>query len=463
MNRFARRMQTLAAVEIALVLVAIIVLGALFAFGLYIRSLSHELRVTSGAVVAELSENRAANAPAAGRAIASRLVRAETEVIVLDADSRVTVFYQRRNDSAPIELVRGRGDLSGNPPVTGALAPLVLGLATAFGLEQIHDKVGSLYLIIRSNDAALVATVRSTLLPLGIAILAAIVCGWLIARALTRQAMRPLGDVTRALERFASGDLTPQPIAADERHELSELARAYNGAIAQMEHAFAERDRADASMRQFIADAGHQLRTPLTVVQGFISILRGADSQAERERILTTMYQQSRAMGSLIDKLILLERWENPQEQPHEPIDVGVLVEDLAGVLADANPQRDITVSNGGETLAAIDPTDLGYIINNLVDNALKYTDGSVDVKVSGDGDAVIVEVADRGPGMTPADAAHVFDRFYRVGRRGVEGTGLGLSIAKRAAERARGSIDVTSTPSDGSRFRVRLPRAKRA
>lgn len=461
MNRLARRMQTLAAIEIALVLVALILLGALFAFGVYIRALSHELRVTSASVVAALSEARPKNAPAAGRAIASRLVRVETEVVVLDADSRVTVFYEHRNDAAPIELVRARGDLSGNPPLAGALAPLVLGLATAFGLEQLHERAGSLYLIIKSNDATLVATVRSALLPSAIAILTAIACGWLIARALTRQALRPLGDVTAALQRFASGDLTPQQIAADERQELSDLALAYNGAIDQMERAFAERDRADASMRQFIADAGHQLRTPLTVVQGFITILRGAESQAERERILAKMYQQSRAMGSLIDKLILLERWENPQEQAHEPIDVGVLVEDLAGVLADAYPQREITVSNGGETLAAIDPTDLGYIINNLVDNALKYTDGPVDVSVSREGDAVVIDVADRGPGMSATDAAHVFDRFYRVGRRNVEGTGLGLSIAKRAAERARGSIDVTSTPADGSRFRVCLPRAK--
>lgn len=463
MNRLARRMQTLAAIEIALVLVALILLGALFAFGVYIRALSHELRITSASVVTALSESHPANAPAAGRAIASRLVRVETEVIVLDADSRVTVFYERRSDAAPIELVRSRGDLSGNPPIAGPLSPIVLGLATAFGLEQIHARAGSLYLIIKSNDAALIATVRSTLLPLIIAILAAIACGWLIARALTRQAMRPLGDVTAALQRFASGDLTPQLIAADERQELSDLARAYNGAIDQMERAFAERDRADASMRQFIADAGHQLRTPLTVVQGFISILRGADSQAERERILATMYQQSRAMGSLIDKLILLERWENPEEHAHEPIDVGVLVEDLAGVLADAHPQREITVRNGGETLAAIDPTDLGYIINNLVDNALKYTDGPVDVSVRKESDAIVIDVADRGPGMSPGDAAHVFDRFYRVGRRNVEGTGLGLSIAKRAAERASGSIDVTSSPAEGSRFRVRLPGAKRA
>lgn len=462
MNRLGRRVQTLATVEIAIVLVALILAGALVAFGSYIRALSHELRVTTGAVVAALSENHPADATAAGKAIASRLVRTETEVVLLDADSRVTVFYARRNDAAPVEIVRARGDLSGNPSVSGTLAPLVLGLATAFGLDQIHDKAGSLYIVVRSNDAVLVATVRSVLLPLAAGIIVAIACAALIARVLTRQAVRPLVDVTGALERFASGDLTPQPIAADDRSELAALAHAYNGAIEQMQHAFAERDRANASIRQFIADAGHQLRTPLTVVQGFITILRRADAPDERERILGTMYQQSRAMGSLIDKLILLDRWENPQEQDNEPIDVGVLVADLAGVLADAHPERAISVHNDdGETLAAIDPTDLGYIIDNLVDNALKYTDGPIDVSVTSDAGDVIVDVADRGPGMSPSDVALAFDRFYRGGHRGVEGTGLGLSIAKRAAERARGTIDLTSTPAQGSRFRVRLPKSR--
>ncbi len=128
--------------------------------------------------------------------------------------------------------------------------------------------------------------------------------------------MRPLDDVTAALQRFASGDLTPQPIAADERHELGVLTGAYNQAVAQLERAFEERDRANASMRHFIADAGHQLRTPLTVVQGFIAILRrgGIESTADRDRILETMNDQSRIMGSLIDKLILLERWESVEE-----------------------------------------------------------------------------------------------------------------------------------------------------
>ena len=138
---------------------------------------------------------------------------------------------------------------------------------------------------------------------------------------------------------------------------------AYNGAIEQMERAFAARDRANASMRQFIADAGHQLRTPLTVVQGFIAILRrgGMESAPDRDRILDTMNDQSRIMGSLIDKLILLERWENV-EVPERllPIDVGRLVADLVSPIADAHPDRSFAIAAEPGVLAAIDPTELG-------------------------------------------------------------------------------------------------------
>ena len=210
---------------------------------------------------------------------------------------------------------------------------MILGLATAFGLQSLYSHVGNLYIIVRSNDATLVSAVRTFFIPLLVALVLAVACGILIARALTRQALRPLDDVTEALQRFASGDLTPQLIAADERHELRSLAVAYNGAIEQMERAFAARDHANTSMRQFIADAGHQLRTPLTVLQGFIAILRrgGFDSPGDRERILDTMNDQSRIMGSLIDKLILLERWEGAEATAASvtPIDVGTLVADL--------------------------------------------------------------------------------------------------------------------------------------
>jgi signal transduction histidine kinase len=459
----ARRLYALGAVETSLILAGVIVAGALFAFGFYIRTLSNELAGTRTQLVRALGNVPFDDARAAGEFAASRLLQSNAELVFLDAASRVTVFRAHRADAAPTTDVRTRGDLSGDPETPGALSRSILGLATAFGLQPLHAHVGDLFVVVKANDAVLVANVRAVLAPLIAALAIAIVLGALISGTLTRQALRPLDDVTAALARFAAGDLTPQPIAADDRHGLASLAIAYNGAVAQMERAFAERDRANASMRQFIADAGHQLRTPLTVVRGFIDILRGhyTETQADRERILDTMNRQSQIMGALIHKLILLERWEvSDHEAPAEPIDVGILVSDLVTPIADAHPHRRIAIEAENGILCAMDPIELGYVVSNLLDNALNYATGRISVAVRSDGASAIVEVADEGPGIAPRDAARVFDRFYRA-RREVEGSGLGLAIAKAAVERARGAISLDTAPGAGARFTVRLPREK--
>ncbi len=461
-TRLARRIQTLAAIEISLVLAAVILAGALFAFGAYIRSLSNELSGTLAQLQTALERTSFPNARAGGTFAASSLLGSGSEIVFLDATTRVTVYRAHRTDARPVITVRPRGDLSGDPHASGPFSRVILGLATAFGLQSLFVHVGNIYVIVKSNDAALVRTVRSFSMPLFVALAIAIACATLVARALARQALRPLDDVTAALARFASGDLTPQPIAPDERQELGTLAAAYNGAIEQMERAFAARDRANASMRQFIADAGHQLRTPLTVVQGFIAILRrsSVESSPDRNRILDTMNDQSRIMGALIDKLILLERWESVEGQSATaPIDVGTLVADLISPVADANPDRRFVVSAQDGVLASIDPTELGYVVTNLADNALKYGSGQIDVRVHAGGSTAVIEVADQGPGVPSTDAARVFDRFYRGAQREVAGSGLGLAIVKRAVERAHGTISLDSSP-NGSRFIVELPRA---
>jgi two-component system, OmpR family, sensor kinase len=461
-TRLARRIQTLAAVEISLVLVAVLLAGALLAFGVYVRTVSNELTGTQAQLEASLARTQPRNVREAGRFAASLLLGTGSEIVFLDANTRVTVYRLHRADPAPIVTVRGRGDLSGDPHATGPFARAIVALGTAFGLAPLYAHVGSLYIIVKSNDATLVSTVRFFLVPLLVTLAIAVVCGALIARALTGQAVRPLDDVTTALQRFASGDLTPQLIAADERQELGALAAAYNGAIEQMERAFAARDRANASMRQFIADAGHQLRTPLTVVQGFIAILRrgGFESPADRERILDTMNDQSHIMGSLIDKLILLERWESPEAAAAAaPIDVGTLVADLVAPIADAHPERRFAISSNAGILAAIDPTELGYVVTNLTDNAVKYGHGEIAVSVHAEDSSAVIEVADQGPGIPSTDSARVFDRFYRGAQRDVPGSGLGLAIVKRAVERAHGTVTLDSSPR-GSRFIIALPRA---
>ncbi len=464
---FGRRLLIATALEIAVALGALVLSGALFAFGSYIASVRGDVAATSNQLTAALqsSPEKARSGPGAASLAAGRFLRSDLVVLVLDKDLRYDVYRPRRSDPLPVVRVSRRTDpLPGSLPGNAA-AQLVVGLATAFGLQSSKVHVGSVDVFVRESDAALTSATLGFVWPFAIALLLAAAIGYVIARVLTLQALRPLDAVTAALERFAAGDLTPQPIPADRGQQLGELAVAYNGAIAQVERAFAERERANDAMRQFIADASHQLRTPLTVVRGFIAILRKGDlrSPEDRERILETMNRQSLIMGSLIEKLMLLERWEEVHGERPGPVDVGRLVQDVVAPIAEANPSRTIRISAPGGELAAIDPIDLTYALTNLVDNALKYTTGAIDVDVRDDGERLSITIADEGPGMTADEVRHAFDRFFRGARRDVDGSGLGLAIARRAIERAGGTLALSSDPATGSRFTIALPPIARA
>lgn len=453
----------IATLEVGSVLALLIVVGALFAFGSYVGAIRAEANATVSQLTGVLAGTAGErDAITAGRVAATRYWSSDLIVILLDADHRVAVYRASRSDRAPAVVVQKRGESPRDPDARGPLVAPIEGLATAFGLQNVRARVGSVDIYIKGNETVLVSSAAAFAWPVFAAIAFAFAIGFAIARALVSQTLRPLLDVQQALERFASGDLTPQPIATVNGGRFGDLAVAYNGAIDQVERAFAERDSANAAIRQFIADAGHQLRTPLTVIRGFIAILRKGDlrTPADRERILETMNRQSAVMASLIDKLMLLERWERDAAVAAPgPIDVAQLVDDVVSPIAEANPARRVNVSARPGPLAAIDPSDLAYAITNLLDNALKYTRGAVDVRVRPENGTVVVEIEDAGPGMTPVEVRHVFDRFYRGARRDVDGSGLGLSIAKRAVERAGGSIGVTTDSTTGSTFTIRLPR----
>ncbi|MBD5635327.1 MAG: HAMP domain-containing histidine kinase [Candidatus Eremiobacteraeota bacterium] len=466
-SSFARRLLLVTTLEIAAVLWSLVLVGALLAFSAYVGVVRAEQTATldrvTDAMVTPASQR---DARVAGRLAAARYPRSSVVVLLVDAVRRVDVYQPASHARPPVIDVRKRGDAGGEPVVAGTFAQLVIGLATVFGLTLARAHLGSIDILVKSNGESLVGVVSSYVPEFCIALALALGISFVLARALTRQVLRPLVDVTAALERFAAGDLSPQPIVADARQSLGTLAVAYNGAIAQMERAFAERDRANGRMRQFVADAGHQLRTPLTVVRGFIAILRKGELRTpeDRARILDTMNRQSQIMASLIDKLMLLDRWDSDPERgrPVEAIDVGRLVEDVVTPIADLQPARNVRIDAPSGPLAAIDPSDLTHAITNILDNALKYTPGEIDVAVRESGSRVIVEIADRGPGMSREEVAHAFDRFFRGARRDVDGSGLGLSIARRALERAGGTLSLESDPELGSRFTLSLPAAAR-
>jgi two-component system OmpR family sensor kinase len=337
---------------------------------------------------------------------------------------------------------------------------LALGLATALGLQAAHFSFKAVNFEINADPAVLAWVVwHFSFVLLGLLVIIGIFA-YVVAKLLNRQALRPLEEVVASLEAFGSGDLTPRPVDAVAKDEFGRLAAAYNCALVQVTAAFGERDRAEADIRRFTADAAHQLRTPLTVIQGFIGILmkNGVNAQADREHILWTMDKQSRSMASLIDKLTLLDQWRLAQTNP-QLIDIGDCVARVLQPLAATAPERDFSFSQEPACYALVDPEEIREALGNVIDNALKYgARAPVSVTVRKDDHDVRVVVADGGPGLSEEEQQHAFERFYRGEQRGVVGSGLGLAIAKRAVERAGGYISLESKRHAGTRVTITLP-----
>ena len=306
----------------------------------------------------------------------------------------------------------------------------------------------------RLNRAAL-----SFFSALGAIIAVILIVAAIAARLLARAALRPLIDVTLGLRRLAQGEFTRHWIDTKERNPLGELAAAYNGAVDQVTAAIEERLETESEMRAFIADAGHELRTPLTVVTGYIDVLqKGAALDAPlAERIYASMKTESRRMRSLIDKLILLARLERLDAHGAVPVEVAPFITRVIDAVAPLGSGVEF-INHSRDGVVLIDESELHAAIANLIENALKYApEAPVTVELFADDDHAEIVVSDGGPGMGAAALAHAFDRFYRGDDATQPGSGLGLAIAKRAVERARGTLTLASEPGSGLRATIRL------
>jgi two-component system OmpR family sensor kinase len=255
------------------------------------------------------------------------------------------------------------------------------------------------------------------------------------------------------LERLAAavGRRTPQVLAPlSEKglpREVQPLVQALNGLLARL-------DGALDAQRAFIADAAHELRTPLTAVHLQAQLAERAATEAERATALAELRSGLDRASHLVGQLLTLAREEpGVADRPLAPVDLA----ELAGsVIADHVAQAaangvDLGLADGGArgpARATIDGDAAGLrtLLSNLLDNALRYTPrgGRVDVGIDARRDAVVLSVADSGPGIPAAEHARVFDRFYRApGAAELPGSGLGLAIVKRIAERHRASVSL--------------------
>jgi len=296
--------------------------------------------------------------------------------------------------------------------------------------------------------------VMAAVLPL--AVLLAGSGGWLLAR----RALRPVDQMTEAARRISAEHLDERVHTTGTGDELDRLAATLNDMLGRLDVTFRQ-------IRQFSADASHELQTPLTILQGELEVaLRAPRTPDEYRRVLTSALEESKRIARLVEGLLLLSRADaGVLRMDHQAVDLARLVAEVCeqsqvlakarGVTLDLEPLTPVTMQG--------DPQHLRRLLVNLVDNGLKYTlaGGRVTLALHQEGVWAVLRVADTGIGLAPEEQERVFQRFYQAPTavsRDVEGSGLGLCIARSIVEAHGGTIQVESAAGHGSLFTVRLP-----
>ncbi len=244
-------------------------------------------------------------------------------------------------------------------------------------------------------------------------------------------------------------------------------APAARGAVLVL-HDITDLRRADRVRRDFVANVSHELRTPLTAIRGYIeALLDGGDESADRRRFLEIVERHTGRMQRLVSDLLHLARLDAGQERAAvEPVDLESLLSTVASELAPAFARHDARLETRiAPDVATVqaDPAKLHDVLKNLLENAANYSPegGTVVVSAVSDAETAVLDIADEGPGIPPADLERIFERFYRVDKaRTVDpgGTGLGLAIVKHLVGLQGGTVVAANRSPRGAVFTVRLP-----
>jgi two-component system OmpR family sensor kinase len=294
---------------------------------------------------------------------------------------------------------------------------------------------------------------------------------------IVRRSMRPLAEIEHTAGTIAAGELGRRVPDGDPRTEVGRLAGALNGMLAQIESAFAARSaseeaarRSEDRMRQFVTDASHELRTPLTSIRGFAEYAR-QNPNADAAELMLRVESAAGRMGLLVDDLLLLAQVDQARPLKMRPVDMLALAADAVQDARILAPSREIglDVVGGAALIVSGDEVRLRQVVGNLMSNALVHTEEGtpITVRVGADDETVFLEVADKGPGLTPDQVERVFERFYRADsarsrRRSGEdrGSGLGLAIVQALVRAHGGTVRARSAVGEGATFRVELPLA---
>jgi signal transduction histidine kinase len=347
------------------------------------------------------------------------------------------------------------------------LKPFSAANITIMGEENCY-----IYVVLEGNEFTQTADMlrnsyilRGTLIFIGIILLASLIIGFLVFRMLTHR----LEVMKNTVKDFERGELNKR-IPLKSNDEITDLSRCFNNMADTVVESMNEIKKADKLRRELVANVSHDLRNPLSSIQGYLETIQlkgDGISKQELQSYLNTVLGNTQKLNRMINDLFELSKLDAENVTPAlEHISMAELVQDLVQQFKPIAEQKNIRI----ETVFPENPhakvyADIGLLdraLSNLIDNAIRHTPkgGTVTIRTVQDGRYINLEISDSGKGIPESDLPHVFDRFYQVdkSRSNSTGAGLGLSITQKILELHGAAISVQSFLNRGTTFKISIP-----
>ena len=390
-------------------------------------------------------------------------VKSAQAIVIVDISERVVSAQSSgfTDDPDPLPGIEffadlvARGGIATIPSEDGTLN------YRAFGWVNDEGEIGVLAVPIGEVDAAVDGIVRTFLLTAAVvALLGGIATWWAVRREL-----RPVDQMVDTAIAIAGGDLTQRVQDVDSSTELGRLGTALNEMLVQIEDAITQEKAAKERLTNFIADASHELRTPIAAVLGYSELYRNG-ALLEKKDIDNAMRRigtETSRMERLVADLLLLARLDQPQAMVPVPVNLAAVVRDAVTDSQAIDPDHPITVIGSDSVRVIGDEQRLTQVVANLLANARVHTPKGTQVTVTlrEEDSRVILDVVDDGPGLPEKDADKLFERFYRIDSsrsRSSGGAGLGLAIVAAIVAAHDGTIEAANQEGHGARVTLTLP-----
>jgi two-component system OmpR family sensor kinase len=306
-----------------------------------------------------------------------------------------------------------------------------------------------------TTDAAVERLVLVMLLTGPIVLIATAAGGWFLAS----RALGPVARMTRTAAGIGINDLGARVPVKPGNDEVTALGNTLNSMLERL-------DEGVRHNRRLIADASHELQTPLAVMRTELDVtLASADLPPEAVEVLESVREETDRLTRIVRNLLTLARFdEGTLRLLRAPTDLHTVAQESANALSTLAREQNVSIGvGGGEALVNADPEYLRMVVSNLLENAIKYSGPGASVALDSrvEGTDAVLSVADTGPGIAPSSASRIFDRFFRADRSRTKasgGSGLGLAISLEIVEAHQGHIDLDTEVGVGSTFTVRIP-----